>query len=238
MNITKREILVSIAIISILLAIGFLIAGKIGDSLTNNYQEYNTAVQIDRDKELFGYSMRTNVGNAFIYGDLTAVDTISIPDIPGLYSYIYKLEEHHIQHTRVVTTTDSKGHSHTHVEHYWTWDAYRHWEWHCKELAFLGCKFDYNVIPLPDAEYYNTIYKSGHVRFVYYVCKTKYTGTLYTNVGNDTIKDARFYNEMNIESTIKWLESGHELILFWCLWILFIGDSVFGFYYLENRWLE
>lgn len=237
-EITKREILVSIIIICIMLSLGFLINGAIDTNLNNAYQEYNTAAQITENAELFEYGMRTNIGNAFVYGDLVAVDPISIYDIPGQYAYIYKREEHYTMHTRTVTTTDSEGHTHTHTEYYWTWDYYDSWEWHCKELAFLGHVFDYNKIPLPGSVYYDTVQGFSRVRYVYYVCYPKYIGTLYTNIDDHTINNTRFYNKKTIEETIKYLESGKEKIIFWILWTLLITGMVIGFYYLDNRWLE
>ena len=221
-----------------MLALGFLISNHIDASLNDSYQKYNTATKIDNNAELFEYGLRTNIGNTFIYGDLVAVDPISIKDIRGAYAYIYKREEHYVRHSRVVTTRDSKGRTHTHIEYYWTWDAYRHWDWHCKKIAFLGHEFDYDTIELPYSKYFDTLYESHRVRFVYYVCDTKYIGTLYTNIANHTINNSTFYNAINIDTTIKRLESKSELIFFWIIWILIIGGLVFGFYYLENRWLE
>ena len=109
MRITKREILVSIIIISIMLLLGFVIHGNISDKLMLEYQKYNTALQIENDTDLFTYGMKTNVGNAFVYGDLKAVDTVTYPEIGGEYSYVEKVKERYTQHTRTVTYTDSNG---------------------------------------------------------------------------------------------------------------------------------
>ena len=43
---------------------------------------------------------------------------------------------------------------------------------------------------------------------------------------------------MNIEETVERLESGGGEIIFWILWIILIIICVFGFYYLDNKWLE
>lgn len=76
-EITKREVLFSIAIIAVMTLIGFVIHGKISDNLMNEYQKYNTALQIDNNSEMFSYGMRTDIGNAFVHGDLKAVDTVT-----------------------------------------------------------------------------------------------------------------------------------------------------------------
>ena len=78
-EITKREILASISIIAIMLLIGVLIAGKISEYELDQNEKYNKAIKIDT-QELFEYGMRTNVGNAFVYGDLKAVDTVTYPE--------------------------------------------------------------------------------------------------------------------------------------------------------------
>ena len=76
MKITKREVIVSIAIIALMLIVGFLIGGKITDWQNDKNAEYQKAIHID-DTEMFEYGMKTNVGRAFVYGDLEAVDTVS-----------------------------------------------------------------------------------------------------------------------------------------------------------------
>lgn len=84
-EITKREILASISIIAVLLFIGFIISGKISDHLMDKNEKYNKAVKIE-DQELFEYGMRTDIGNAFVYGNLEAVDTVTYPEIGGKYA--------------------------------------------------------------------------------------------------------------------------------------------------------
>lgn len=111
-EITKREILASISIIAMMLLIGFVISGRISNYILDRNEKYNKAIKIE-SSDLFEYGMRTNVGYAFVYGDLKAVDTVSYPEINGEYMYIEKIEEHYNMHTRTVTTTDSKGKTHT-----------------------------------------------------------------------------------------------------------------------------
>lgn len=88
-EITKREILASISIIAAMLLIGFVISGKISNYILDRNEKYNKAVKIE-NSDLFEYGMRTNIGYAFVYGDLKAVDTVSYPEIDGEYMYIEK----------------------------------------------------------------------------------------------------------------------------------------------------
>ena len=95
MEIKKREIIFSFAIIAVMIIIGLFISGKIRQNLLEDYQKYDTAVQIESE-EVFRYGMKTNIGNAFVYGDLKALDPVSFPEIKGEYSYIKKEEQEYI----------------------------------------------------------------------------------------------------------------------------------------------
>lgn len=57
-EITKREILVSVSIVAIMLLIGVLNAGKISDYQLDKNEKYNKAIKIE-SQELFEYGMRT-----------------------------------------------------------------------------------------------------------------------------------------------------------------------------------
>ena len=91
--ITKREILFSVVIISVMLALGFLISSNISNALMDDYQQYNTALQINNDKNVFRHGMKTNIGNAFVYSDLCALDPVSFDEIEGSYSHVKKVKE-------------------------------------------------------------------------------------------------------------------------------------------------
>ncbi len=54
MEITKREIIISIAIATVMLIIGFFISGNITDYQNDKNAEYQKAVHIE-DNELFRY---------------------------------------------------------------------------------------------------------------------------------------------------------------------------------------
>lgn len=182
--------------------------------------------------------MRTDVGNAFIYGTVQAVDPVTYPEIGGEYSHAEKVKERYTMHTRVVTYTDGKGHTHTRTETYWTWDVVDRDYIHSQLITFLGVEFKYGDIDFECDEYITTIKESSHVRYKYYGTPLSATGTVYTELSDHTIHHARFYSGEDIESTIKNLESKWQLVVFWFFWILLMVGAVIGFYYFENRWLE
>lgn len=237
-EITKRELLASVSIIAIMLLIGVLISGKISETQLDANEKYNKAIKIDT-LDLFEYGMRTNVGYAFVYGDLKAVDTVSYPEINGDYMYIEKIEEHYNMHTRTVTTTDSKGKTHTRTETYWSWDYAGREEQRCSEITFLGHIFPSNKVKFPSTEYIDTVKESSYVRHTYYGVDTSFVGTIFTDLRSNTIaNNTPFYVNMTIEQTTKHLETGSYVIFFWIFWIILTGFCVYGFYYADNNWLK
>lgn len=220
---------------------GVLISAAISNSLMDKYQDYNTALQIESDKDLFEYGMRTNVGNAFVYGDLKAVDTVTYPEIDGEYSHVEKIKEKYTRHTRTVTktkTVNGKTQTYTTTETYWTWDRVDSWSKHSEKITFLDVEFDYGMINFPSDNYITTIKESSHIRYKYYGAPAECEGTLYAKLGDNTITKASFYNNANIEKTIDMLESNWQIVLFWVGWVLLTGGLVVGFYFIDNKWLE
>lgn len=239
--ITRREILTSISIIAIMILIGILISNKISEYQMDENEIYNKAIKIE-SADLFKYGMETNVGNAFVYGKLEPVDTVTYPEISGEYMYVEKIKEKHTLHTRTVTKTTGSGkhrHTTTKTKTYWTWDVVGRENIKCKEITFCGVRFKSNKINLPDTNYIDTINESSHIRYKYYGTDTKFKGTIFTNLKDNTISDnTDFYDEKTIEQTIEKIESSCAEIIFWICWIVLIIIVVFGFYYLDNKWLE
>lgn len=89
-SISKREIIISIVILLLMLIIGFMISNSIEEAMLLEQQEYNLALQIDNDKSMFEYGMNTNVGNAFVHGTLKCLDPVTYDEIGGEYSYVKK----------------------------------------------------------------------------------------------------------------------------------------------------
>jgi hypothetical protein len=241
MKITKREVLFSIVIICVMLIIGIVIAGNINDRVMEKQQEYTTALQINNDKDLFEYGMRTNVGNAFVYGELKTVDTVTFDEIGGEYSYVKKVKEKYTQHTRTVTktrTVDGKTETYTEIETYWSWDEIDRWSKHSEKITFLDVKFDYGTIDFPSSKYITTLDGGYHIRYVYYGSPTYSIGTIYTNLKDGTITEASMYHNMSIEETLDYKTTNGYIIAFWVFWIALTGYIVYGFYCIDNRWLE
>lgn len=248
MEITKREIIVSIAIIAVMLIIGFIISGKITDYENDKNAEYQKAVHIT-DSELFQYGMETNVGNAFVYGEIEPVDTVTFEEIGGQYLYVEKIKERYERHERKVTKKDKDGKEYKIKEEYYQWDTESRESKHVNEILFCGIVFPYGKINLPGDKYIDTIrgdrewsWKSGErvkVRYKYYGVSTNHTGTIYTRLSDNTISNnTPFFKDCTIEQALKQCTSRGGNIFFWIMWILLICACVYGFCYLDNMWLE
>lgn len=240
MEITKREIIVSVTIIAILMIIGFVISGKILEVELDANEKYNKAIKIT-DAEQFEYGMRTNIGNAFVYGDLEAVDTVKFPDIEGEYMTASKVTEEYTRHTRMVNDYDEEGkYIGSHEEVYWTWDVVDSEEKKCKKVIFLEKEFELIKFSGIHEDYIDTVQDNvfSKTRYKYYGSDTKQIGTIFVVLANDTISDAKFYKNMNIQDTVEYLETGGGVVAFWIVWALMICGCVYGFYYLDNRWLN
>ena len=241
MEITKREVVASVTILAIMLALGLWISGLITEDRMDRDEVYNKAVRIE-DGDIFEYGMRTNVGNAFVYGDLLAVDTVTYPEISGEYMYIRKVKERYTMHTRRVArtrTVNGKTQTYYVTETYWTWDEIDRESKTCNEISFAGVVFPTRKIDIPGMYHIDTIKESSTIRYVYYGVSTKYTGTIFADLRDGTIPDGtRFYNNQTIEATVELKQSFNWNALFWIFWIALTGGLIYGFYYLDNWWLE
>lgn len=237
MEVTKREIIISIAVVAIMLIIGFSISGKIIDAQNDKNAEYQKAVHIE-DSELFQYGMDTNVGNAFVYGDLKAVDVVTFDEIGGEYLYVEKVKEKHTLHTRTYTVKVGKTTT-VRTETYWTWDEVNRENKQSLEIMFCGVVLPSIKVEIPDTEYIDTIKESSEIRYKYYGTPIKHTGTVYTKLSDGTILDnSRFFKDYTIEQALDSCTSGVGNVMFWALWIVLTVGAVVGFCYLDNRWLE
>lgn len=238
MEITKREILASITIIAVMLLLGFIISDNINNQIEDNNAKYNKALKIDNE-ELFKYGMETNAGNAFIYGELKAKDPVSYPGVEGKYLYIKKIDEEYVMKTRTVTSKDSKGNTITKTETYWEWEEVKRENKSSKEVSFLNQIFKANQFNLPGEDYIKTIKKSSDYRCKFYGIPETIKGTIFTVLKDRNIesKNINFYRDNSIKETIEYFESD-STIFFWIIWIVLTVGAVWGFYYLDNSWLE
>ena len=221
MNYDER--VVGFFITIVMLIIGIAIGGNIHESISDKNSEYNKALKIE-SKDIFDYGMKTGVGNAFVYGELKAIDTVTFPEINGEYSYIEKVKERYTMHTRVVTSTVN-GRTKTRVQTYWTWDRIGSEERISKEVEFLGNTFKYSQFITPSSDYLETIKESSKIRYKYYVVPAKIKGTIYAKLNNNNIGESVVvYDNMKTQEAYEYAKDNYFFVwLFWIIWILLIA---------------
>lgn len=234
LEITKREVFTSIAIIATLLSIGLLIGNKISDYKNEKMAEYNTAIKIE-DPELFQHAINTDIGNAFIYGTVEAIDPVTDNNIQGSYLKIVKDTEFYNMHTRTITNGKT-----TREEVYYTWDLM------CTDIKtatqanFCGQVLNPAILNLNCTQYIDMVYENPSVRHTYHAVPAVVAGTVYTNIKDHQIstKHTQFSINRTISETIKSYKSPFELIFFWVFWLMLTIGTVIGFYMLQNNWLN
>lgn len=242
MEVTKREIIVSISIISLMFILGLFISGNIENGAIDEKEKYNKAIQIE-SKELFEYGMKTNVGNAFIYGDLEITDPVTYKEIGGQYSYIKKVKEVYTMHTRTVCETVGSGKNKRtvcHEEVYWSWDTVKTESKKSKDALFLGVKFKYSQFSTLPSKYIKTIKESSHVRYKYYGSPIKSNGTIFATLKDNNIgEEVPFYKDKKIDEAYEMLTNDLEsgVFIFWIIWILITSLCICTYCYFDNDYL-
>ena len=217
MEIKRREVLVSIIIVFLMLIIGIFISGKIDDIGDSKSEEYQKAIQIE-DPELFRYCMSVNSGK------LKAIDTVSDPSIEGEWMDLYKETQKYTMHTRVVSNGKTSR-----TETYWTWDTIKSESKHSETISFCGSEFPRSKIETPDSHYIDTVDIGYHLR------------EEFSNMSDGTISDhSSFYRNETPQEVLNLMESSAFwwLIMFWIFWLILTGLAVYGFCYLQNDWLD
>lgn len=242
-TITKRELLVSIAITLILIGIGFFISSKIENVTNENKEKYFKALKIDNDTSMFEYAIKTNIGYVLANGKIKAVNGVSINDIEGTYFEICKKKEKYTRHTRQVShtvTVNGKTQTYYTTEEYWTWDYVGEETFHTEKFSFLNVEFEYDTIKFDNQTYKETKQIDRYTRYVYYIIPTEFSGTLFTYINQNQINKNEFHINTSIntfiknkENSLKWTKIG-----FWFLWGTVICLIDFVYMLLENKYLE
>lgn len=243
MKITKREILASVTIFAIMVGIGIWLSAPILSKATERYLAVASSVVVNTDEE-FDYISRTNAGNFIANGTLSAIDTVRLEELPGVYSSVKKVKEEYRLHTEVYTTTDSKGHTTTHTRTYHSWDEVKHWNYKAERAMFRGKEFKIDEVYRVKTQK-DTIIKvktkmfENDTRYVYYTAPVSFDGVMLGVATDKKYENPRFINDLTAERYIKNKEKNlnGSTVLFWVLWILLTAGMIIGFYAFENKWL-
>ena len=231
MEIKKREILFGAIIALVMVAVGFFISGAISEHMQANVEQYTTAVRIE-DPDQFSYGMKTDFGNALVYGTLQAEQPVIRPELDGEYVAVRMVKERYTMHTRTVTYTDSDGNTRTRTETYWTWDYAGENKWVSDTILFLGSRFatnqfnlsaQYRRLNLKDKSRY--LYESSHVRYYFTGIPTAFDATIHADLRAGGIgQQVEVFPDKTpaevVETQIH--EQKVSSLAFWMIWISLI----------------
>lgn len=267
-EITRREIMVSVIIFFVLLSLGFLISNFIIEKKIIEIEKYNKALKINNDNDLFAYSVETEVGDILAYGRFSIDSGVSFDELKDEYTYIRKETERYTKHSEEVCDTDSDGHRHCHTEYYYSWDNIDVEAKSVSNIKFMKTNYDYGlfsnypVYTLDIASNIvdnkkrnvngvylyekNTFWTSeGDIRYIYYYTPKVFTGTIFAKATKKTIMNVNGSGTINInltdlETTLKDKKNSTTIIniVFWIIWLIIIGLAIYGFVYMENDYLE
>lgn len=235
-EITKREVVASIAIVGIMASIGFFISGKIDNYSDSKRTEYSKAVRIER-AEAFEYGMRTHIGNALVFGELTAVDPVGYPGVEGEYIEISQTTEQYTMHTRMVPHTVNGETTYT-TEMYWTWDEIASETKQCEQVEMLGIIFAKEKISPLYMQYVGTVRASSELRYNYSGAASGMVGTMFTNLSGGEVGENSIFYESDIDSVLEKVSSRWGVKVFWTVWVILMVVCVSLFFCEDNYWLE
>ena len=61
-KVTKREVMVTIAITLILIGLGFIISSSIRNNIYESNEKYHKSLKINNDVDMFQHALKTNIG--------------------------------------------------------------------------------------------------------------------------------------------------------------------------------
>lgn len=257
MEITLREILVSIAIFLVLSGIGHLIYGNIDDKSV--IKKYETAQIIEDNKEKLDYLINTKFGNVLVSSTFKTSDkdAVKFDEINGKYAFIKRVKERNTMHTRTVCSGSGKNNI-CRTETYWTWDYVDSDRKYAKNIDFLGYSFDgeklLNQVTKKNLKLSEKIYKQKYkkikdkyvyetsdVRYYYEYIPLNFKATIFTNTRDKEIfKDYTLFYEKTPEQAVENIKSTtkNSKLLFIVVWSLMSAGVIFWYISLDNNYLE
>ena len=250
MEITLREILVSIAIFLVLSGIGHLIYGNIDDKSV--IKKYETAQIIEDNKEKLDYLINTKFGNVLVSSTFKTSDkdAVKFDEINGKYAFIKRVKERNTMHTRTVCSGSGKNNI-CRTETYWTWDYVDSDRKYAKNIDFLGYSFDgeklLNQVPkkIYKQKYKKIkdkyVYETSDVRYYYEYIPLNFKATIFTNTRDKEIfKDYTLFYEKTPEQAVENIKSTtkNSKLLFIVVWSLMSAGVIFWYISLDNNYLE
>lgn len=193
-EITKREFIVVIAALLVIIAIAIPVGFHIKQITAETNMKYYSAMKIQNSPREFQYAMRVSGGNALVEGDFKKVTTVTFPELSKEYIYVKKMTEQYTEHITQIPITDSKGSiTGYQTQITYSWDSYPSLN-EVKEadkIVFEETEFDLNKFDLE--AFKERLKLNESTVHPDYISHVRYDGYLYEREHFDTVGDLRFY---------------------------------------------
>lgn len=228
-TLTFRELIFSIILISIFLEIGMVVSNKIATYVSDE-QDILRNSQTISDEKSFLLALETENGNAFVDGTMVFLNPIMYNG--ELYGITKKVtEEYRMHHRKSGKATVT----------YYSWDTVDT-EFQTSDKAdFYSVELYTKNISGFNYKYLDMVKKSSKIRYKYYGVPSIIKCAMFVSLdSNFTNSNIYVHENMTSEELKKEMinSQGGYLIAFWIGWILLMCISIYGFYRIDNDWLE
>ena len=183
MEVTVRELLVSLMIIALFTVSSFFIRGCISNKNADALHEVSVTTEV-QTPYAFKWAKETCNGRFVGADTLVAVTPAVIDGVKGMV--VRRALEEYTRHT-VVHTSCNKNGCHSYTTHYWSWDEQRSDYAYSDNVEFFNIRDIEFVQVAPSPNYVKTKDIGYHLRYVYYRTPLRVPGVL-----NGTIHDRKF----------------------------------------------
>ena len=173
-----------------------------------------------------------------MYGTLKALEPVSTNELEGEYLLIKMVYEEEVEKKRKVE--DDEGN--VHYETYYEWEEIGEETISTENVSFCGVEFPLSKFSNLTESYIKTVNDShfwgNDKRTKYYAVEAEMNGTIYTQLKDGTISDNSSFRESDLQTTVEsYVPTGAGVYVFWFFWIFLMAVLIFGFCYIDNRWL-
>jgi len=184
MEITKREVIVSILIVLLYFVICIPSHIAIENAYIGKTDDLQTAITVETE-DLFNHSINTNKGLAFSYANLEMVDDVTFPELKkDNFLYIRRVMEEYRPHTETYTETVN-GKTVTKTRTVWRWDYANSSEVISKKLIINNIEVNFSDVEIHP----NTLSNPGN-----YHNGQKIDGRDVTSASGKYLKSEKFFS--------------------------------------------
>lgn len=240
MEITKREIIVYVAIVFLWICATTGIDYHVTQRKDDESIQYKQAVQV-KSPDRLQYAINTDLGDILTYGQVKTVDPVGYLEIGKKYMSASWVKERYTRHMEPIVYSTGKvsypSYTVSRVKVYYSWDVIDKGSVTSKSVKYLGQEIPTSEIHV-DEKHIKTVKTEPNIRFEYYGVPKNFKATMFINAnGKANIKST--YKDKNIEEVIrgKWNSIQTAKMIIW-ITSMIMCIAVCVFVYRKNHWLN